>query len=555
MGLTTHRFRLAALQLKRLQSKRLLLESDIGLVLSSLPGDINAMYGKILQEDIHENHRPLAIKVLRRLAVSYRPLSIMEISEACTIPSRSELRGATTLKQDHHLTHEQLLNLLPNLVVSIQADPSGEGRGYISLAFAHFSVQEYLMGSQLLESPSANFRIQLRDAHRFVAKECLAYLFISGEMGSSGCLTRYVSEHWQLHAVATGELDEESRRKAFLLSASILSGDLPTDEKKLPEDFVRVIQWLKDPESTMKLMLHMRARYHLGTGSTMRLIILYPPDGDDSMIRCKDHTVLPVYAPPYEAIHCSRTYHADCVAKVSWNDTSLLVTKDTFHLLDYLQEDLKAARLIWINVIRSDRAHDSLNDWVAPTSSEMYKRAERVVVNLVRKPENRKPEKKKRDARFGGWLWRSSPPVLPLDVGLRARLRLEDYLTPLESLLSEESSNMVAGELMCAQDVVFLSNFRLLNLDAIHRSLDGESEFLLGSNPFRGYSSDGLFDGDFVRDRLDGLPNRLNGLPHGLPEHNFPKTRAMVKLLQGKRYHGSNRWGHLFGSLDSIDSE
>lgn len=276
--LTAYRFRLAALQLKRLRSKRLLLAFDIESVLSPLP--------RVPQEDIHEDHLPLAMKVLRWLTVSYRPLSIMEISEACTIPPEDELRGATTLNQDHGLTHEQLMNLPPKFVVPIQADWSpGEGLGHSKLAFAHFSVQEYLIGSQLLESPSANFRIQLRDAHCLVATECLAYLFISRSVGSQGCLVEYAREHWQLHAVATGDLDEETRRNAFLLSASILSGDPPTDERELPKDFVHVTRWLGDPQDIRELISSLRAWSHLANGGKMMLAILYSQDGNSSTLR------------------------------------------------------------------------------------------------------------------------------------------------------------------------------------------------------------------------------------------------------------------------------
>jgi hypothetical protein len=130
-----------------------------------------------MQEDIHEDHRPLALKVLRWIAVSYRSLTVEEISEACTIPPESELGKASTLQQNHRLTLDQLPNLLPNLVVLVKHDWScSERSGSDSLSLAHFSVREYLMGPRLLEYPSANFRIQPRDAHRLVAKECLAYM-------------------------------------------------------------------------------------------------------------------------------------------------------------------------------------------------------------------------------------------------------------------------------------------------------------------------------------------------------------------------------------------
>ena len=414
MWLTSYRFRLAALQLKRLQSKRLLLEFDIESVLSSLPEDIDAMYSKILQEDIHKDHRPLAIRVLRWLALSYRPLSVMEIAEACTIPQEYELKGATTLRQDHRLTHEQLLKLLPHLVVSIQASiqadwPFEEERGYISLTFSHFSVKEYLMGSQLLESPSASFRVQPRDAHSLIAKECLAYIFIAGAMKWRGCLESYANEHWQLHAVTTGEMDEETRRTAFLLSASTLAV-----AEELPEVFVRVTQWLEDPASKRKLISYLK-EYHL-TRDGMRLVILYPQDGSGSTIRCEYHKVSPLYTPSFEAIY--GTQHKFPQARIQLNDQSFLVSEETFALLQSLRQTSNTVRLIWLHIFCENQVYDLRSDLRA------YRYAERVVVYLGGKPEN-----EKWNFGFLGRLWDFSPLS---SADLTERRRLNDCLLALE---------------------------------------------------------------------------------------------------------------------------
>lgn len=374
------------------------------------------MYDKILEEDIDKEKQPLAMKVLRWLAVSYRPLSILEISEVCAIPPESELRGATTLSSDRLLTCEDLLKLLPNLVVSVQADCSNEeGPGYSSLAFAHISVQEYLIGSR-----SANFGIQLRDAHTLVAKECLAYLFISPELESESCLARYASEHWNLHAIATGELDEDSRKNAFLLSASMLAVTLPIDNMKLLEEFLRVTQWLEGPENIEKLISSLRAWSHLTQGGKMRLAILYPKDRTEVMIRCRAHTVSHVYAPSYEAIYChsptaittttavtsstnfSRTYLQPNIMtakrttssygppprppystanSIQLNDRPCRVSGDTFQLLQSLRQASTTVRLIWENSICRDRASTLEQNRVMSTRS-MYSHAERVMVPL-----------------------------------------------------------------------------------------------------------------------------------------------------------------------------
>jgi hypothetical protein len=426
-----------------------LLEFDIESVLSSLPEDIDAMYGKILQEDIHKDHRPLAIKVLRWLAVSYRPLSVMEIAEACTIPQEHELKGATTLRQDHRLTHEQLLKLLANLVVSIQADwPSGEERGYTSLTFSHFSVKEYLMGSQLLESPSASFRVQPRDAHSLVAKECLAYIFIAGAMKWRGCLESYANEHWQLHAITTGEMDEETRRTAFLLSASTL-----TVAEELPEVFVRATQWLEDPASKRKLISYLK-EYHLTRDGT-RLVILYPQDGSGSTIRCGYHKVSPMYTPSFEVIYGFQSKLLQ--VRIQMNGQWLLVSEEPFDILQSLRQTSNTVRLIYLSLFCRDVLHD-------PGNYGAYRHAERVVVHLGGKPEN-----EKWGFGFLGRLWNFSPLS---SADLTERRRLNDCLLALEKLLSVRRGISVEMELYSARDVIFLHNCVQFSWKDIRKAFD-----------------------------------------------------------------------------------
>lgn len=248
------------MQLRRLQNKCLLLTSDIEIVLKSLPRDINALYNKMLQEDIHEDHRHLALRVLRWLAVSYRPLEHTDIYEICTIPTESDLGSATMLERKRHVTIDQLLVLLPDLVrmnyipEGTYHEPSGEG----ILTFSHFSVREYLMGSQILDPPFAHSSIRLRYVHRLVAKDCLAYLYLLQVMGSNGALERYAYAHWPLHAVTTGELDEETRRNAFFLSASIFADGLATLDTEIPKDLLTVSTWFEEPERNRKLISALR---------------------------------------------------------------------------------------------------------------------------------------------------------------------------------------------------------------------------------------------------------------------------------------------------------
>ena len=493
-------------------------------MLESLPNDINAMYDKILQDDIHKDHLPLAMKVLRWLAVSYRPLSIMEISAACTIPPESELRGATTFKHGHFLTHEQLLNLLPNLVISVQAERiSGGGPGYTSLAFAHFSVQEYLIGSS-----SANFGMQLRDAHTLVAKECLAYLFLSREMESEGSLESYASEHWQLHAVATGKLDEETRKNAFLLSASLLSVASSIDKKELPKDFIRVTGWLEDPESTQKLISlisSLREWYQLTRSDTMRLAILYPQHGIEHGIRCRVHTVSHMYAPSYEAIYPYRDQSALC-ANILVNDRSFSVTEDTLQLLQTLRQASTVDRLIWLHSICGDGALTPEESQTTSASSKMHMHAERTIVHLDGRLE--------RELR-GEWEFATIP---------------ELRLAALEKILYDRGK----WALYYARDVVVLHNCDELSLDDIRESLDQHLADRRSDARFDPWLHNGPVPELFSGPSLRAVRNRPDGLPVRLCERGFPEIRAMLNSRQRRKNNALNRLRILRDFRDAFET-
>ena len=479
------------------------------------------MYDKILQDDIHKDHLPLAMKVLRWLAVSYRPLSIMEISAACTIPPESELRGATTFKHGHFLTHEQLLNLLPNLVISVQAERiSGGGPGYTSLAFAHFSVQEYLIGSS-----SANFGMQLRDAHTLVAKECLAYLFLSREMDSEGSLESYASGNWQLHAVATGKLDEETRKNAFLLSASLLSVAPSIDKKELPKDFIRVTQWLEDPESTHKLISSLRAWYQLTRSDTMRLAILYPQHGIEHGIRCRVHTVSHMYAPSYEAIYPYRDQSALC-ANILVNDRSFSVTEDTLQLLQTLRQASTVDRLIWLHSICGDGALTPEESQTTSASSKMHMHAERTIVHLDGRLE--------RELR-GEWEFATIP---------------ELRLAALEKILYDRGK----WALYYARDVVVLHNCDELSLDDIRESLDQHLADRRSDARFDPWLHNGPVPELFSGPSLRAVRNRPDGLPVRLCERGFPEIRAMLNSRQRRKNNALNRLRILRDFRDAFET-
>jgi len=393
------------------------------------------MYDKILQDDIHEDHRHLALRVLRWLAVSYRPLEIEEILEVCTIPPDSELEGATMLGQDR-LTLQQILNLLPNLVM---LDSSTDNS---SLTFAHFSVREYLAGSQLLLP---------RDAHRLVAKDCLAYLYLSRgmKMKMDEKLQQYTNEHWQLHSVATGELDEDTRRNAFFLSASILTGDLATLYEDLPEDFVLTTQWLGDPKRIHGLISVLREfasrlpdpySGHLPLPpDSLRLAMLYPQTGGDSMIRCSVHLVSLKYAPSYEGIYCPCS-RSNCTQEIRLNDHSLCVPDDVHQVLQALRQGSTDIQLICLDFIctrQDDKWEESLKVF---KSHWMYNPPKRMVVYLRETRDQRAVAHPQEHARCEE-LWLTDEDLLELRQELQ--LQSESNRPTLDELFANNAERLL----------------------------------------------------------------------------------------------------------------
>jgi hypothetical protein len=523
--LMIYRFRLAALQLASLQSKRLLVASDVETVLESLPHDLNAMYDKILQEDIHESHRPLALKVLRWLAVSYRPLEVEEISEACTIPPESELERATMLGRDR-LTPKQLLNLLPNLVVLDSSKPA-----MVYLAFAHFSVREYLTGSQLLEFTSAYFRIQMKDAHRLVAKECLAYLYLSkiDDTWRDAALEGYSRKHWHLHAVTTGELDESTRTKASILLATILSGNEEMLDKNHPKSFIRVTQWLNEPERISLLVSILRHNpYPPSRIDDLKLAILYPQAErchtiTPPAILCNAHRVPLWFVPPFETIVYDKAWSSDSMRAVSMNGCPLPVSHSALQILRHISQGSATARLLWLEEVCGSAGGFGIFELDADgTHLDDYgfSKAERVLVYLFGKLEKAEPERHRSSS--------SSYQILTSDHWLSSH---EDcHLTALEDLLF--SDYRIAVWLCRSREVVFLYNFYELSLDAIRESLRqhrGSTSLPQGGAFRQVVTTIGPPDGALPAST--DLPDNIHRHPD---HHTFPKTRALMMELDDK---------------------
>lgn len=156
--------------------KRLHLPSPavIRQVLEKLPKDLNDTYARILS-GLDEEIFLHASNALKWLLVSARPLFIEELAEACML----QLDEDPILDIANRLEPHHLYQMLPDL---IKIQPPLPDDGAITdclhtVNLAHFSVSNFLTGSEPSEPDTSFFRFQLKEAEELVAISCLKYLY------------------------------------------------------------------------------------------------------------------------------------------------------------------------------------------------------------------------------------------------------------------------------------------------------------------------------------------------------------------------------------------
>lgn len=144
-------------------------------------------------------------EILELLAFSTRPLSLAEICGYLQITP-----GLPTLDESKRLTN-------PKDVLSICGSLLHHSNGLILLA--HHSVKSYLVSD--IKGEAAYCRLDVSEAHRKIARKCIAYLSLE-EFDSGPCadtdevyslyrrysFLRYASRNWALHAQNLQDLGE-----------------------------------------------------------------------------------------------------------------------------------------------------------------------------------------------------------------------------------------------------------------------------------------------------------------------------------------------------------
>lgn len=163
-------------------------------------------------------------EILELLAFSTRPLSLAEICEYLQITP-----GLPTLDESKRLTN-------PRDVLSICGSLLQYSNGRILLA--HHSVKSYLVSD--IKGEAAYCRLDASEAHRNIARKCVAYLSLE-EFDSGPCadddevynryrrypLLGYASQYWAIHAQKLHDLGEPlwAVLKPFLFSTDFSRGN------------------------------------------------------------------------------------------------------------------------------------------------------------------------------------------------------------------------------------------------------------------------------------------------------------------------------------------
>lgn len=173
--------------------------------LGSLPSTLDKTYDLILCA-ISEEDSVYAIRALRWLAISARPLYLDELAEVVAINTDRE----SSFEDDEVLEDPSDILDICSSLVSATKENSWSKRQVVVLA--HYSIKEYLLSTRCLQGPATRFSMLDATCHDIVARSCLIYLLRwqcidTTNKGSPRHikLARYSAEFWISHAQMAGE--------------------------------------------------------------------------------------------------------------------------------------------------------------------------------------------------------------------------------------------------------------------------------------------------------------------------------------------------------------
>ncbi|OBT84786.1 hypothetical protein VE02_06923 [Pseudogymnoascus sp. 03VT05] len=225
-------FRWAVCQMDTLGKCRT--RSALQNALKALPTTLDETYERILCT-ISEADSEHAMRILKWLAFSSRPLSVEELAEVVAINVERE----AAFDRDEALEDPMdVLDICLGLV-SVTEEPSlSEPSRSLSTAsrtatLAHYSVQEYLISPGICQGRAARYSMQPAVCHGYIAKGSISYLlqFENGlfnrfesarSLQQVYALAQYSAEHWIIH---TRKAEEDDNRLSYLATKLLSTGD------------------------------------------------------------------------------------------------------------------------------------------------------------------------------------------------------------------------------------------------------------------------------------------------------------------------------------------
>lgn len=183
--------------------------------LKSLPKTLDETYARVLC-NIDEEHSENALKMLRWLTYSARPLQIEEIAEVVAVDVEDDPRFDSERRfpepRDILIMCSSLVTMTAEETENPHAETIGEQVRGEHVRLAHFSVKEYLVSERIRAGPAIRYSIRAIDANVSIAEICLAYLLLFDRPTSSKSrilgefpLARYAARYWTQHARWAGK--------------------------------------------------------------------------------------------------------------------------------------------------------------------------------------------------------------------------------------------------------------------------------------------------------------------------------------------------------------
>ncbi|ORY14382.1 hypothetical protein BCR34DRAFT_231296 [Clohesyomyces aquaticus] len=188
--------------------------------LATLPPTLDQTYDRILSA-ISKEDSEYALRILRWLTFSARPLSIDEVAEVVAIDAKRD----PAFDRDEVLEDPlEVLNICSSLV-TMAVDNKYRNRESPRqiVTLAHYSVKEYLVSDRIWTGKAAKYGMRGDVCHDAIAAGSLGYLLqfqqpqLKPDFLRSFNLARYSAEFWSSHAQKRGNLTKETTQIAVRL--------------------------------------------------------------------------------------------------------------------------------------------------------------------------------------------------------------------------------------------------------------------------------------------------------------------------------------------------